>query len=768
MTGRKEKMYQCRNKRAWAAGLLMLMAALGLTACGKKETGAESTMPEYVYVPEYEDLEYSGYMQNPFAWKDGLGFVSMNYDETEGKATSSLYLYNISTRETKSYPLELTPADPEGSMNVQNMCAFSDGSLALLASEYVVLDETTYETRESKYLLNVSAEDGGILSQTDITEALGESGRSYVQYFLVDSQDNLYLGTGDSGIVVLNKAGEKQCVIDTGSDNWIQDMGMTREGAIAYSVYDQTTGGLVINLIDPATRKVSKTCSNNVPNSWGNGSMTPGIEKGIMISGNTGLTEYDTETEENASVLNWVDCDINRDNMQFYMALEDGRIVVIMNDYTADKTTSQIVILTKTPSTEVAQKEIITLSAFYADSDVQKAVINFNKTNDQYRIRLNTYFGDGGTSEQYEDVIKRFNNDLTSGKGADIFSLDGLNADMLSQKGLLEDLNPYLDQDPELKREDFFQSVLTAYTIDDKLYSIPSSFSVQTVIGKVSDVGNEPGWTLDQLMALVESKPEGTEVFDYSTKSSILQNCLMFNFSNYVNWSTGECKLDSEDFVKILEFANQFPEEYDYDQEGPSTPSKIASGQLLLMATSFSSVQDYQMYSAMFNNEPINMIGYPAADKKGNAISGSSSFAINAKSKHKDAAWQFLRSMLTPEFYEKSNIWAFPTLISAYDKKCQEYMTPEYYTDENGEQVEQSKGSWGWDDFNVELYAATQEQVDQITALINKCERTYAYDEQIYSIIEEEAAPYFKGQKNAKEVADIIQSRVKLYVDENR
>lgn len=32
-------------------------------------------------------------------------------------------------------------------------------------------------------------------------------------------------------------------------------------------------------------------------------------------------------------------------------------------------------------------------------------------------------------------------------------------------------------------------------------------------------------------------------------------------------------------------------------------------------------------------------------------------------------------------------------------------MTPEYYEDENGEQVENMKTSWGYDDFNIDIYA---------------------------------------------------------------
>ena len=43
-----------------------------------------------------------------------------------------------------------------------------------------------------------------------------------------------------------------------------------------------------------------------------------------------------------------------------------------------------------------------------------------------------------------------------------------------------------------------------------------------------------------------------------------------------------------------------------------------------------------------------------------------------------------------------------------------------------------------------------------------------AADMTILQIIDEEAAAYFTGQKTAAEVAKVIQSRVRLYVDENR
>ena len=134
----------------------------------------------------------------------------------------------------------------------------------------------------------------------------------------------------------------------------------------------------------------------------------------------------------------------------------------------------------------------------------------------------------------------------------------------------------------------------------------------------------------------------------------------------------------------------------------------------------------------------------------------------------KEAAWEFLKHFLNEDFYRDNYAWGFPTLISEYNRVNEEYMTPEYYEDENGNQVEQSKGGWGWDDFQVDLYAATQEEVDAVTELINISDRSYSYDTQLIQIITEEAAPFFEGQKTAQDVADIIQSRVKMYVNENR
>ncbi|NLH02375.1 MAG: hypothetical protein GX488_10945 [Clostridiales bacterium] len=62
----------------------------------------------------------------------------------------------------------------------------------------------------------------------------------------------------------------------------------------------------------------------------------------------------------------------------------------------------------------------------------------------------------------------------------------------------------------------------------------------------------------------------------------------------------------------------------------------------------------------------------------------------------------------------------------------------------------------------------TQEDVDRFETLLSKVKTVAVYDETILGIIESEALPFFAGQKTAEETAKIIQSKVSLYVSEQK
>lgn len=744
-----------------------------LMACGNGEKSQEDGLPkkEFLYVPEYVELEENSFVEGLCSDGKGFYYKVYNYEEETGQSEEVIKYYDIETKELTDFLFSYPTSETEGTdSHFQQMKLSADGKeLILLKNDFISGNSDEWESKFS--IVRVSAEDGSILSETDITDALGMDAESaYIAGMCVDSDGYTYVADGNGRILVFDSELQKQFEIDL-NGNMLRAMGRTREGNVAYAVMSQTGEGMELNVIDTAKKGVSKTCTQNVPyvNNMRE-ELVPGISAGVLMSGENGLTEYDFEKEISTPVMDWVDSDIYSDQILSDFVLEDGRIVVLLTDYSSESATNEIAILTKTPVSEIADKEIITMAVLYQSPNVGKAVVDFNKKSDRYHINLVNYSADSGngSGDDWETTLIRFNNDVASGNGADIFDLGSVNMKMLAEKGAIEDLLPYLEKDGEISAEDYFPSVLDAFSIDGKLYTIPSLVYIQTLFGKSSEVGTEPGWTMDDLMELVNSRPEGTEVLNYATKDTVLQMCLGFDMDSYIDWSTGECKFDSDDFIKILEFANRFPKEYEYSEDEENAASKLQSGKLLLVNEGLNTVQDYQMISEMFG-EPVTAIGYPTAQGIGSAFMGENMFGINAKSGHKEGAWEFLKSLIGPEYYENNTTWGIPSLISAYDAMNEKYMEPQYSEDEDGNQTEQPQGTFGTSDgFSTDIYAATREDIDAVTDIINSCNRVYNLDPQLYNIISEETAPFFEGQKGVKEAAEIIQSRVQMYVSENR
>ena len=95
------------------------------------------------------------------------------------------------------------------------------------------------------------------------------------------------------------------------------------------------------------------------------------------------------------------------------------------------------------------------------------------------------------------DGLTKLNTEIISGTVPDLLLLDGLPAQQYMAKGLLEDLYPYIDADPELSRGQLIESVLDSVAFGGKLYQTVKNFYVNTILCPKSVVGDISGWTLD-------------------------------------------------------------------------------------------------------------------------------------------------------------------------------------------------------------------------------------------------------------------------------
>ena len=515
---------------------------------------------------------------------------------------------------------------------------------------------------------------------------------------------------------------------------------------------------------------------DNFPNTNGNGGLCAGIENDLLVNTDTALYDYSLADQKTTEILSWLDSDINGSYVTYAAATADGKILAVVNDWSTGET--DLVKLTRTKASEVAQKSQITIGTLYTSQSLQAAAVAFNKQSNEYHVNIKTYIDDNNWTEtSWADGITAMNNDITSGAGCpDILDLSNLDVKELASKGVFEDMTPYLEKSSVLSKDDFFENIVDSYTFDGKLVGIPKSFTLNTIVGKTSEVGDKKGWTIDDIIAYA-GQHEGASLFEGMTKSGMLYTLLAYDLDSYIDWETGKCSFDSEDFQKVLEFVNTFPEEYDWQNDDRSTPAKIQSGEVLLNMTGIYQLNSIQEEEAMFG-EPVTYIGYPTSGGgSGTYMQASELYAITAKSSNKDGAWAFIENYLNQPFDDLYS-YGLPARKSALDDMVEKALNVTYMTDENGEQILDENGNpipedgtsgISYGDWEYTYHTPTEEEINILKELISVAEPSSATgNDEITNIITEEAEAFFKGQKSVADVAGVIQSRVQVYVNENR
>ncbi|MEG0941213.1 MAG: extracellular solute-binding protein [Oscillospiraceae bacterium] len=686
------------------------------------------------------------------------------------------------------YVAPKAPEGQEGGANLNKVIADAEGNVWVaenIRTTYFNLppdfDATKqdkwefYDHDDSKVLIRKLSNTGAEISSLDISQfvekpAAGSEEENMGMQFYVgdmstDKTGNLYLTDGNSTVYVVDKAGAFQFKVSV--DGWLDRIIMLKDGTVGVSTRSKE-GKNVLKTVDLAKKDWGKEVAlpaNAYQTSSG------GNEYDFCYTDGGSLFGYDAATEKSTKILSWLNSDVDGNNVSFSTILDDGNVFAITNDWNNEGGASyEVITLTKTPRSEAKQKKIITMATMYLDYNIRKELLKFNKTNPDYRVEVLDY-SEFNTEDNYTAGQTKLNTEIISGKVPDIIDVSNMPYRQYASKGLLEDLNPYIDKDTGIKRDDFFPSIMKAVETDGKLYQLVSSFGVSSIIGASSVVGDEMGWTIEEMQKIIDEHPNADVPFGaYVTRDTILTNLCMLNMESYVDWQTGECKFNTDEFKQLLTFAKSFPEKIDEPQEGDGylDPSVLAKdGRQLFENFYASDFQNYQYYKAVFGGK-ITFKGLPTADKNGNIAMLSGGLAMTSSCKDKDGAWAFMRTLVTPE-YQESLEWNYPISQSAYNKLLAKAMEQEYRTDENGNKVPVSHGGMSMGDgMTVDFFAITQEEADQIRALIDSVEKTGIYDESIMGIIKEEATLFFKGEKTVEQTAEMVQSRMSIYVNEQK
>ncbi len=730
--------------------IAILTLAFVLSGCGKqKEEGAvKSGDDEYIYVPEYQVLGGSGIQVSSAVIGNDQSVFYLESDGAEVKIVS----LDMESHETTDLLVELAENKEIASLN-------SDGEGNLLYSVIGCSDMETGQLEE--VVIRKMAPDGRELFSLDVSEIfLQQPDFYYITAVLMDEENNYYVCTGEN-IYVIKPDGSLYSHIDAGQ--YINSFFRMKNGKIVAAYFGAQ--GFLLNDVIPGQKEL-KPLDSSI--SFDYGTYQGGKDTDLLYTQDGILCSCNLTDEKPQEILRWTDFDVNSGNLTDVALLSDERIAAITTDYMSENGGTELVLLTRKKRSEVSEKKILTYGAFYLSFYAERDITAFNRQSQEYRIMVQEY---GDASMSFDKKMEVYAKDLEAGNIPDIIDLTycPMTLETLICVGAVEDLTPYLEADETIKKEDYIPNVLSAYERDGGLYAIMPCFGVEAFVGRADEIGEKKTWTTEDVITLLDSKEADTKLLPGADKWSILWIMCNRNQDMFIDKDSGACSFTGEEFKKILEFANRFPNEGNDD----STLDDLRNGRTLLNREVITSVQQYQMYEYMFGG-PVNTIGYPSFGESGLTLkSNGTTVAMSAYSENKEGIWEFIRFNLSKERQENAGSpnGGFPILKSALEKQFEKDMEQEYIKDENGSQREMPKSTWmrslGGEEFTVEVYAANEEQVARVREMIETAQNEESMNTEILNIISEEASGYFEGQKSVEDVAAVVQNRVQLYMNEN-
>ncbi len=344
----------------------------------------------------------------------------------------------------------------------------------------------------------------------------------------------------------------------------------------------------------------------------------------------------------------------------------------------------------------------------------------------------------------------------------------------LAQKGYLEDLWPYIENDPNFGLDSVLEAPLKAAEIDGGLYMLFGEVSIATLMGSERVVGERYGWTFEELMDTFSRMPEGSSILRYdATKKDVFFNLISPALNQYVNWDTGECSYDSKGFRDTLLFLDQFPTELDSllsaERIEEEVTWRVFGGQQMLETTTIHLLENITYHDAFWGGRAA-FVGYPTADGSLGSffILHGNKLAISVSCANKDAAWEFIRQLIQRSGYNMNSMreahwmtWV-QILINRKDydlgNRVDMAQTPEdlppLRTYKDGP--------------SIPVDPPNEDDLQRLNALMDYTTQIYWPNDELSNIIWDAIGPYFAGDKTLDETVDLVQRRAMLYVNENR
>lgn len=643
---------------------------------------------------ERNNSNLSPYNDNtPIIWKSNDG-ESVYIEESINKSQYSTIIYDIHGNKQDEIEYVLNSNGYVNKVYINSL-----GEVYYIESCFdpvFISDDSSFE-----YVVHKIDKNKQHISFSFISDEIDYS----VNFIASDSKGNVFIGGNDdnfSTISIYDKTGKNITTKQYNDIHKFDSISMCEDNL--YFCYFSNKELLNISYINADNINLSN-CEFNLTNLI---SLVNSNQKDeIVFRNNNGIFSYNLNNDIESEIFNFTNNGIDEYKWNLSFFNKDTLI-----RYNEDKC-----FITQNSN---QNKIELNLAVTYLPEKIEKYILDFNSSNNDYRINVHQYsYG--------EDAYTNMNLDLISGEIDVIISDSSFNVEEYD-KDIFLDLNDFIKKDSDINSENYFYNIIDLYSYNGKIYEIVPEFLLYVMYVCDDNVTSDLSWSQNMFIDCITAENGISKSPAYELP--LILRCLS---NQYINYNTGSCNFTDNNFLNVLE----------------RTGSNLSFDEIIPVDQVQKAIigEDYKILTEEYNNslwlpESINndvkIKAFPDNQKGGMIVSPYFGLSILNNSKHKQEAWDFIRYYLSDEY--------------------QTFITSETFN------IPLSRKAWRNHIKNLTV-SDNMKQISE-SVILNAKYRDYARNSKVYQILEQAYTAYTSGSLTAREAVKEMQSKTELYLKE--
>lgn len=425
-----------------------------------------------------------------------------------------------------------------------------------------------------------------------------------------------------------------------------------------------------------------------------------------------------------------------------FVSTEDGRRLLVT-------TSDRRYILTLSEEEPERKGDIVIANICEENSFLKGRVFSFSRENPLYGI---------GYEEAYqtEEDISRVLMEVANGKGPDVLYVSREDMESLHANGALGNLKKMLSTETY---NVLLPGVIDMGTYDNKLLGVPLSVTIRTMITN-REYWQENTWTIRDVLTLLDEQKEAKGIFiDYFGQDTFYYNMFFMvgiDIENVPYLADAENGFDSAEFQELLRQVQKRTGKVSSMNSLAEFAEALKKGEILGIEANISNMQSFATAYDKIGQYTC-FVGYPTETGNGNYMETCGMIVVNQNAMEKAGVKELIDYLFSTESQqlirnEISVRWDIPENQLKYDEAREQYF-------------------WTYPEGRNDLVPEKYDGTSYLEEYVNFIKSAVPYSvssSALFDIVMEEADSYFYSDKDINEVTKAIQSRVQLYLEEQK